>query len=154
MAMNAAAAIAVAGSLGVDLDAAAAGLADAGISAMRMEITELASGAVVVNDTYNANPTSMAAALDAVVAMDARRRFAVLGAMGELDDPGEGHRDVARRAEALGVQLIAVGTDLYGVRPTDDPIAALGHLGDGDVVLVKASRAAGLERIVAELIDG
>ena len=151
MAMNAAGAIAVAGALGVDLDAAAAGLAGAGISDMRMAINELASGAVVVDDTYNANPTSMAAALDAVIAMQATRRFAVLGAMGELDDPGQGHRDVARRAEALGVELIAVGTDLYGVRPTEDPIAALGDLGPGDVVLVKASRSAGLERVVAEL---
>ena len=119
---------------------------------MRMEVTRLASGAIVVNDTYNANPTSMAAALDAVVAMDATRRYAVLGLMGELDDPGEGHREVARRAEALGVALIATGTDLYGVRPTDDPIGALGDLGEGDVVLVKASRAAGLERLVADLL--
>lgn len=153
MAMNAAAAIAVAGSLGVDLDAAVGALADADVSGMRMEVTRLDSGAVVINDAYNANPTSMAAALDAVVAMNAERRFAVLGLMAELDDPGEGHREMARRAEAHGIALIATGTDLYGVRPTDDPIAALGELGEGDVVLVKASRSAGLERIVAELLD-
>jgi UDP-N-acetylmuramoyl-tripeptide--D-alanyl-D-alanine ligase len=152
MAMNAAAAVAVAGSLGVDLDAAVAALADAEVSGMRMEVTRLASGAVVINDAYNANPTSMAAALDAVVAMDAERRFAVLGLMGELDDPGEGHREVARRAEAHGISLISTGTDLYGVRPSDDPVAALGELGPGDVVLVKASRSAGLERIVAQLV--
>ncbi len=149
MAMNAAAAIAVAGSLGVPVDAAADAVAGAAISGMRMEVAELPSGAIVINDAYNANPTSMAAALDALLAMNAERRFAVLGLMGELDDPGEGHRDVARRAEALGVELIAVGTDLYGVRPTDDPVGALGDLGDGDVVLVKASRSAGLERVVA-----
>lgn len=151
MAMNAAAAIAVAGALGVDLDAAVDALAGASVSAMRMEVIRLASGALVINDAYNANPTSMAAALDAIVAMDATRRFAVLGEMGELDDPGEGHRDVARRAEALGVDLIATGTDMYGVRPTADPIAALGRLGEGDVVLVKASRSAGLERVVTAL---
>ncbi|MFK8026135.1 MAG: UDP-N-acetylmuramoyl-tripeptide--D-alanyl-D-alanine ligase [Ilumatobacter sp.] len=152
MAMNAAAAIAVAGSLGVDLAAAVAALAEADVSGMRMELTTLPSGAIVINDAYNANPTSMAAALDAVLAMRAERRFAVLGPMGELDDPGEGHHDVARRAEGHGIQLIATGTDLYGVRPTDDPVAALGVLGEGDVVLVKASRSAGLERVVAELI--
>ena len=151
MAMNAAAAIAVAGSLGLDLDTGVAALADAGVSGMRMEVTRLASGAVIVNDAYNANPTSMTAALDAVVAMDALRRFAVLGEMAEIDEPGQGHREVARRAEALGVQLVSTGTDLYGVRPTEDPVAALGELVDGDVVLVKASRSAGFERIVAEL---
>ena len=152
MAMNAAAAIAVAGSFGVDLDAAVAALVDADVSGMRMEVTRLDSGAVVINDAYNANPTSMAAALDAVVAMNAERRFAVLGVMGELDDPGEGHREMARRAEAHGIGLIATGTDLYGVRPTDDPVAALGELGHGDVVLVKASRSAGLEHVVAQLL--
>ncbi len=115
-------------------------------------MSRLSSGAIVINDAYNANPTSMAAALDAIVAMNAERRFAVLGVMGELDDPGEGHRDVARRAEAYGIDLIATGTDLYGVRPTDDPVAALGDLRQGDVVLVKASRSAGLERVVAELM--
>ncbi|BAN02544.1 UDP-N-acetylmuramoyl-tripeptide--D-alanyl-D-alanine ligase [Ilumatobacter coccineus] len=152
MAMNAAAAIAVAGSLGVELDAAVAALSTATISGMRMEMTELPSGAIVVDDTYNANPTSMAAALDALVAMSATRRFAILGLMGELDDPGEGHRDVARKAEALGVQLVATGTELYGVRPTDDPVGQIGELGAGDVVLVKASRSAGLERVVAQLL--
>jgi UDP-N-acetylmuramoyl-tripeptide--D-alanyl-D-alanine ligase len=154
MAMNAAAAVAVAGSLGVGLDPAVEALGDAAVSGMRMEITRLPSGAVIINDTYNANPTSMAAALDAIVAMSATRRFAVLGLMGELDDPGGGHREVAQRAEALGVDLITTGTDLYGVRPAVDPIVALGELGEGDVVLVKASRSAGLERIVAELIEG
>jgi UDP-N-acetylmuramoyl-tripeptide--D-alanyl-D-alanine ligase len=154
MAMNAAAAIAVAGALGVELDAAVEALGGAAVSGMRMEVTHLPSGAVIINDAYNANPTSMAAALDAIVAMSATRRFAVLGVMGELDDPGEGHREVAQRAEALGVDLITTGTDLYGVRPADDPITALGDLGEGDVVLVKASRSAGLERVVAALIEG
>ena len=152
MATNAAAALAVAGSIGVDLAAAVAALGGARVSSMRMEVTRSASGALVVDDCYNANPTSMAAALDALVAMEATRRFAVLGPMGELDDPGAGHHEVARRAEGLGIQLVATGTDLYGVRPTDDPVAMLGDLGEGDVVLVKASRAAGLERVVAELV--
>ena len=69
MAMNAAAAIAVAGSVGVDLGAAVEALRTAEISGMRMELTELASGAIVINDAYNANPTSMRAALDALAAM-------------------------------------------------------------------------------------
>jgi UDP-N-acetylmuramoyl-tripeptide--D-alanyl-D-alanine ligase len=152
MAMNAAAAIAVAGSLGVDLDAAVAALASADVSGMRMEVMTLPSGAIVVNDAYNANPTSMRAALDAVAAMEGTRRYAVLGEMGELDDVTGGHHEVAQHAIKCGVDLIAVGTDLYGIRPTADPIGALGQLSEGDVVLVKASRAAGLERVVADLL--
>jgi UDP-N-acetylmuramoyl-tripeptide--D-alanyl-D-alanine ligase len=48
--------------------------------------------------------------------------------------------------------VVVVGTDLYGVEPSDDPVGALGAVGPGDVVLVKASRSAGLERVVAELV--
>ena len=56
----------------------------------------------------------------ALAAMDATRRVAILGAMGELDDPTEGHRSVAEMAVGLGIEIIATGTDLYGVAPTDD----------------------------------
>lgn len=152
MAMNAAAAIAVAGSVGVSLDAAIAALANAHMSAMRMEVLSAPSGATVINDAYNANPTSMTAALEAVAAMRADRRIAILGPMGELEDEVEGHREVSRIAETLGIQLVATGTDLYGVRSTDDPVGLIGGLGAGDVVLVKASRSAGLERFVAQLL--
>jgi UDP-N-acetylmuramoyl-tripeptide--D-alanyl-D-alanine ligase len=85
--------------------------------------------------------------------MSARRRFAVLGLMAELDDPAAGHRRVMADADELGVDVIAVGTPWYGVDAVDDPIAALGELGEGDVVLVKASRAAGLERWASELLE-
>ncbi len=152
MASNAAAAIAVAGSVGVSLDAAVTALATASMSGMRMEVSAAPSGATIINDAYNANPTSMTAALEAVAAMDADRRIAILGLMGELDDEAEGHREVARIAETLGVQVVATGTDLYGVRPTDDPIGLIGDLRAGDVVLVKASRSAGLERIAEQLL--
>lgn len=153
MAMNAAAAIAVAGAVGVGLDAAIASLSTAGVSGMRMEVATAPSGATVINDAYNANPTSMTAALHALAAMDATRRIAVLGVMGELDDEVEGHREVSRIAETLGVQLVATGTDLYGVRTTDDPVGLIGPVGDGDVILVKASRAAGLESVVRQFLD-
>ena len=153
MASNAAAAIAVAGSVGVSLDAAVEALATASISGMRMEVSTAPSGATVINDAYNANPTSMIAALEALAAMEADRRIAILGLMGELDDDVEGHREVARIAETLGVQVVATGTDFYGVRPTDDPVALIGKFQAGDVVLVKASRSAGLERIVVQLLS-
>ena len=152
MVSNAVAALAVAGVVGVDLDEAAASLAAASVSEMRMEISAARSGATVVNDAYNANPTSMAAALDALAVMGAARRIAVVGTMAEIDDPAPAHREIARRAAELGSELVAVGTDLYGVGPADDPLAAIGPVGEGDVVLVKASRSVGLERIVDDLL--
>jgi len=119
---------------------------------MRMEVRRAASGAIVINDAYNANPDSMGAALRALSGIEARRRVAILGVMAELDDPAAGHRRVAEEARGLGIEIIATGTDLYDTAPVDDPLAALGALGEGDAVLVKASRVAGLERLVAELL--
>jgi UDP-N-acetylmuramoyl-tripeptide--D-alanyl-D-alanine ligase len=152
MAANAAAAIAVAGAVEGSIDAAVTALATATISGMRMDVRRTTSGAIVVNDAYNANPDSMHAALIALSKIQASRRVAIVGIMAEIDDPAAGHARIARAAAELGIELIATGTDLYGVTPTDDPIAALGPLGAGDAVLVKASRVAGLERIAAQLV--
>jgi UDP-N-acetylmuramoyl-tripeptide--D-alanyl-D-alanine ligase len=153
MASNAAAAIAVAGVVEGRIDAAMHALATAVVSAMRMEVSRAPGGAIVVNDAYNANPDSMRAALDALTEIDADRRIAVLGLMAELDDPVLGHQRVMDDAMERGIEVIAVGTDLYGIRPVDDPIAAMGEVGPGDAVLVKASRVGGLERIAAALLE-
>ena len=123
------------------------------LSAMRMEVARTPSGAVVVNDAYNANPTSMRAALDSLAAMHAVRRIAVLGLMAELEDPETSHREMAAHATALGIDVIPVGTDLYGIAPVADPVDAVGHLGPGDAVLVKASRVAALEAIARRLTE-
>ena len=152
MAMNAAAAIAVTGIVEGTVDAAVEALATAPLSGMRMEVSRAPSGAVIVNDAYNANPDSMRAALDALVAMAARRRIAVLGPMAELDDPEAAHALVLADARERGVEVIAVQTDLYGVEPATDAVTALGPLGPGDVVLVKGSRIGGLEAIAAALL--
>ena len=152
MVTNAAAAIAVAGVVGVDLGAALDALATATVSGMRMEVSTAPGGATIVNDAYNANPTSMRAALDALSAMQADRRVAVLGLMAEIDDPEPAHREIAAHAADLGLDVVVVGTSLYGIEPADDSLAAIGSLGSGDAVLVKASRSAGLERVVAELL--
>ncbi len=72
--------------------------------------------------------------------------------MAELDDAAGGHRRVAADAQRLGIEVIATGTDLYGVPPVDDPVAALGAIGEGDAVLVKASRVARLERVAEQLL--
>jgi UDP-N-acetylmuramoyl-tripeptide--D-alanyl-D-alanine ligase len=153
MASNAAAALAVAGVLEGSIDRAAVALASAHVSAMRMDVRRARSGAIVVNDAYNANPDSMRAALNALAGIRARRRIAILGPMAELDDAEAGHRQVAAIARELGIQVVAMGTALYGSSPVDDPLAALGPVGEGDAVLVKASRVAGLEKVAEALLS-
>jgi UDP-N-acetylmuramoyl-tripeptide--D-alanyl-D-alanine ligase len=140
-----------------------------------MEIVRSPAGVTVVNDAYNANPESMRAALKALAAMDcAGTRWAVLGEMLEL---GDGSRDEHDRLGRLAVRLdigtlLAVGE---GARPihlgaahegswgeesawVPDIDAAIAKLteqvGPGDVVLVKASRASGLERVADALLTG
>ncbi len=155
MVTNAAAAIAVAGIVGVDLggshrravDGHRVGHADGGDAL-------LPSGATIVNDAYNANPTSMRAALDALAAMRADRHVAVLGLMAEIEDPEPAHRRIAEYAHELGIELIAVGTRPLRDRPDRRRALPRSATWDGDVaVLVKASRAAGLERVVAALTE-
>jgi len=143
-------------------------------SRWRMEVTRTVDGTVVINDAYNANPESVAAALRALVAM-ARgvETVAVLGTMRELgDSSAEAHREVGRLAGHLGVdRVLVVGSEAGSVREglqevtgwrggfeaAADADEALGRLDDsrvaGDVVLVKASRSIGLERVAADLIE-
>lgn len=154
MAHNAAAAIAVAGVLGVDLDAVAEALGEARTSTMRMEVHRTRTGGIVLDDTYNANPTSVRAALEALAAVTATRRVVVLGEMAELADAATGHREVAERARDLGIEILAVGTDRYGVAGVEDPLSVLGPVDEGTAVLFKASRFVGLERHVRRLLDG
>lgn len=152
MANNAAAALACVGAVGGDLIAGAAALGNVGLTAMRMDVQRAASGAIILNDSYNANPTSMRAALDALTDLTARRRVAILGLMAEITDSEAEHLAIAAYAAARGIDLLAYGTDLYGIAPTVDPVAALGSLASGDAVLVKASRVVGLERVAAALL--
>ncbi|MGH9271938.1 MAG: glutamate ligase domain-containing protein, partial [Ilumatobacteraceae bacterium] len=103
-------------------------------------------GGTVVNDAYNANPASVSAALEALAAMDADRRIAVLGLMAELDDPAGEHAAIAATADALGIELVAVETDLYGRAAIERAEVAdrLGRITPGTTVLVKGSLVAGL----------
>jgi UDP-N-acetylmuramoyl-tripeptide--D-alanyl-D-alanine ligase len=155
---NTLAALAAAGAAGVRLDDAVTGVADATLSPWRMELHHTASGAVVLNDAYNANPISMAAALRALAAVQARRRVAVVGTMAELGAVAdEEHRAIADLAASLGVRMIAVDERRYTgaeqVSDMDAALAALGELGVGDAVLVKGSRVAGLERLAGRLVS-
>jgi UDP-N-acetylmuramoyl-tripeptide--D-alanyl-D-alanine ligase len=152
---NALAALAVAGACAVDLAAAATALRQPRWSPWRMELLRSSSGVRVINDAYNANPTSMAAALRALRALPARRRVAVVGVMAELGtDSAAHHRAVRALAEELGVRMIAVAAPDYGgcmVASIDEALDAIGPLDPDDVVLVKGSRVAGLERLAARL---
>jgi UDP-N-acetylmuramoyl-tripeptide--D-alanyl-D-alanine ligase len=153
---NALAAAASALVCSVPVAGVAEALGAAALSRWRMDLVRMASGALVVNDAYNANPTSMAAALRALARLPARRRIAVLGPMAELGPASdEEHVAVGRLARDLGVDVIGVAAPAYGgttVSGVDDVPTALGPLGGGDAVLLKGSRVAGLERLV-ELLD-
>jgi len=135
------------------------GLEQAALSPWRMELHVASSGARVLNDSYNAGPASMEAALRSLVLLPADRHHAVLGPMAELGvQSAEAHSRVATIAKELGVRLIAFGTDAYGVGAheivdsIDDARSALGALQHDDAVLVKGSRVAGLERLAAVLL--
>jgi UDP-N-acetylmuramoyl-tripeptide--D-alanyl-D-alanine ligase len=127
-------------------------LARAELSHWRMALERLPSGAVVVNDAYNANPTSMAAALRSLVELPAKRHLAVLGVMAELGASSDDeHRVIGVLARELGVEVIGVGVAAYGgttVEGLEAAADALGELNEGDAVLLKASRVAGLERLL------
>jgi UDP-N-acetylmuramoyl-tripeptide--D-alanyl-D-alanine ligase len=152
---NALAALSVALLCGVDLGAAAGGLAGAALSPWRMEVRRSPEGTVVVNDAYNANPASMAAALRSLAQLRAGRRVAVLGPMAELGGTErDEHLAIAALAGELGIEVVPVATDLYGPDPAPDLEAAvdrLGPLDDRTAVLVKGSRVAGLELLADRL---
>jgi UDP-N-acetylmuramoyl-tripeptide--D-alanyl-D-alanine ligase len=155
---NALAAAAVGLVCGIDLADVVAGLAQAEGSPWRMELRRAPSGAMVLNDAYNAGPASMKAALHALARVEARRRVAVLGPMAELGEHHElAHREVALQAEAFDIELLAVAAPDYTGETLPDVDAALerlGQLGEGDAVLVKGSRIAGLERLAEVLLAG
>lgn len=165
--INAAAAAAAAISAGASSGQVIAGLAEPIASSKRMEIRRSAAGATILNDTYNASPASMAAALETLSDMAGNRRIAVLGGMMELGAMSEAeHREVGRKACSLGIdrlftvgelaEAIAAGAGEAGMDPVkisgfpsaDDACKALElELTAGDIVLIKASRALELERI-------
>ncbi|MET3987611.1 UDP-N-acetylmuramoyl-tripeptide--D-alanyl-D-alanine ligase [Streptomyces sp. PvR034] len=178
---NALAAAAVAHVLGMSVAEIATALSGAGtLSRWRMEVTERADGVTVVNDAYNANPESMRAALRALAAMgggaraNGGRTWAVLGPMAELGDESLAEHDaVGRLAVRLNVsKLVAVGgreaswlqlgaynEGSWGEESVlvSDAQAAVdllrSELRPGDVVLVKASRSIGLERVALALLE-
>jgi UDP-N-acetylmuramoyl-tripeptide--D-alanyl-D-alanine ligase len=163
-AVNASAAVAAGLAAGVPLDVAAAALATASLSMWRLELRELAVGATLLNDSFNANPDSARSALDALAAIEGRRRIAVLGEMLELGDDSEAeHRAVGEYAASRADVVAAVGASARPIADGAGPQAVTlagneaavdwlrGQLAAGDVVLVKASREARLDEVAAAL---
>jgi UDP-N-acetylmuramoyl-tripeptide--D-alanyl-D-alanine ligase len=174
MVANALAAAAVGLELSVPLDACAVALNGARVSHWRMETIVTGAGIRIVNDAYNANPESVAAALKTTRWMAGEGRLiAVLGPMAELGPiAAEEHERIGELAARLRVdRLVTVGTDAKaialasvreGVEPNnvadyDDLDAVLADVvavaREGDVVLVKGSRVAGLEQLAERLVE-
>jgi len=157
-AANAVAAAAAALACGVSLTHVVRGLGQARLSEWRMQLDQAPSGAWVLNDAYNANPISTEAALRSLAKLPVQRRTAVLGIMAELGEVGPAeHRRLGELAAELGLRVIAVAAPDYGGEQAADPEDAmrlLGPIGEGDGVLVKGSRAAGLEGLAGRLASG
>jgi UDP-N-acetylmuramoyl-tripeptide--D-alanyl-D-alanine ligase len=173
---HALAAAAVAERFGIGLDDVAAALETGSHAEHRMAIGQGAAGATVVDDTYNASPISVAAALEFVAETPlpaGRRRLAVLGDMLELGpDEEELHRRIGRQAADVLDGLVAVGergrwiadaaraAGLQRVATAGDNAEAVEVVerelapGPGDLLLAKASRGIGLDRLVEALTDG
>ena len=158
-ALNALAALNAYDALGLPLEEAQTGAGVVALSRWRGEESELPGGGLLINDAYNANPVSMKAALQHLVERaGSRRTVAILGDMAELGDGApELHAEVGRAADVdflLAIGPLARNYDgTQWVETVDEAVSLLeGILRPGDAVLVKASRALGLER-VAEAIE-
>jgi UDP-N-acetylmuramoyl-tripeptide--D-alanyl-D-alanine ligase len=172
-ALNAAMAIVVAHRVfSLPLDEIALELANATSGRWRMELLETDSGVTVLNDAYNANPSSMEAALVALAHLElpaGARRFAVLGDMRELGvDHDDAHRAVGERTGGLALDVVvgvgaggaaiahaarAGGIEAHVVADAAEAVRLVAPLvRRGDAVLVKASRALGLERVADGLL--
>lgn len=167
MVSNAVIAASVGMSCGLSLDEVVKGLENLELSGGRMTSLQI-GGITAIDDTYNANPDSMSAAVDVLASWpDARRRIAVIGEMGELGDHAEaGYRKVGARLAASGIDLVVLvgpATRTVGDAAPDIPsmqydttgsaAAALSDnfFSDGDVVLFKGSRASRIETILQAL---
>lgn len=174
---NACAATALALAAGVDLATCARALTACRLpSRWRMELTERADGLVLINDAYNANPASVAAAIDTLAGIGSRtgrRTVAVLGEMRELGtDSAALHREVGRHLAACDIDVLvtvgAAASEIWAGAHEEPSQAVSGYAAPGrdeaidwvrhnvsaaDVVVVKASRGAALEHVAAALAD-
>jgi len=168
MVQNALLAVAAGRAFGLSIEECAAGLAAAPLTKARLQIKEV-GGVQFLDDSYNANPDSMKAALRTLVELDAEgKRIAVLGEMRELGVESErGHREIGEAAATLGVdQLITIGDaaeliaeaartagldKVSSARSTSEAARLLKEMAEpGDLVLIKGSRAARTEEVIEQ----
>lgn len=154
MASNAASAVAVGVTCGIELSQCVAALSNAQRATQRMQWVSGRNGVRILDDSYNANPISVAAALRTVAETPAKQRYAVLGVMAEVLDSQKVHREISDLCQRLGIELLALETDLYGTSALSLPdiMDVLGNCDSDAVVLVKGSRVAATERVVQALI--
>ncbi|MBV9617858.1 MAG: UDP-N-acetylmuramoyl-tripeptide--D-alanyl-D-alanine ligase, partial [Verrucomicrobia bacterium] len=167
MVQNALLAVAAGRAFGVSLEECAIGLATAPLTKARLQIREV-HGVRFLDDSYNANPDSMKAALRTLVELDAEgKRIAVLGEMRELGSESQrGHEEVGQEAAALGVdRLIGIGEmggvisgaakkagleKSHNLGSTSEAADLLTEIAEpGDLVLIKGSRLARTEEVIA-----
>ena len=154
MASNAAAAVLVGALCGVSVADALRAVEHTEMSPMRMQVHALANG-VLLDDSYNASPTSMAAALHTLASMTADHRVAVLGVMAEISDAEMQHKNIAQLAQDLGIEVIAFQTDLYGLASSntyEEVHALLQKRSANTAILLKGSRVAGLDAVTQLLL--
>ncbi len=168
MVQNALLAVAAGRAFGLSIEECAGGLAAAPLTKARLQIKQI-GGVQFLDDSYNANPDSMKAALRTLVELDAEgKRIAVLGEMRELGAESErGHREVGETAATLGLdQLITIGDvaeliaegartggldKVWSARSTAEAAKLLGEVAEpGDLVLIKGSRAARTEEVIEQ----
>lgn len=164
---NALAAAAIGCALGLDAESIATGLAGADGVVGRLRLLPQDAGYTLIDDTYNANPASVAAAIETVVSLDGEP-WLVLGDMAELGPDAEAlHASIGRRAQAAGIARLftvgvlseqasrAFGRGARHCQDREELIAALREaLHPGVICLVKGSRSAGMEQVLAPLVKG
>ena len=155
---NALAAISAGLSMGFGLGDLCLSLADIDLSPMRMESKYLKSGTLVINDSYNANPTSMNAAIDTLLSSPRTQKYAVVGTMAELGSISEeAHREIGSRLTDNGIQWISVAEPKYGGEDVSSWEEALVYISgetsqnNDAVILIKGSRIAELDQLADAL---
>ncbi len=166
-AMNAALSLLAAEAVGLEMAAITGRFENLRVSAMRMEQSVHRTGALIINDAYNASPSSMKSAVDTVAGLDYSRKILVLADILELGEYSEAfHRSVGEHisGKSSGFKLLTFGTDskfiaeaagLADSRHFDDMEALSDHLesmlDDDTVVLLKGSRGMEVERVKSHI---